>query len=88
VDFSLFGDLAPFHQPQSDLAGTIDRLREGLQSIQFNDNDFRNSSFMRLRVLSGLVSLGLLNATLEWTYRRSPLPEMPVGNSETASLPH
>jgi nucleoside-diphosphate-sugar epimerase len=88
VDFSLFGDLAPFHQPQSDLASTIDRLREGLQSIQFNDNDFRNSSFMRLRVLSGLVSLGLLNATLEWTYRRSPLPAMPVGSSETASLPH
>jgi nucleoside-diphosphate-sugar epimerase len=86
VDFSLFGELAPFHQPQTDLASTIEGLREGLQSIEFNDCDFRNSSLMRLRVLTSLVSRGLLNGTLEWTDRRSLRAATPVGNSKAASL--
>ena len=51
VDFGLFQSLAPAHQPQTDLVGTIDALRNGLAAIHFHDPDFRNSSFMRLRVL-------------------------------------
>jgi len=39
-------------------------------------------------VLSGLVSSGLLNRTLEWTDRRSLRSAMPVSNSQAASLPH
>ena len=67
VDFSLFQSLAPAHQPQADLLGTIDALRNGLAAMHFHDQDFRNSSFMRLRVLSDLMSRGLLNRALEWT---------------------
>lgn len=67
VDFSLFRSLAPAHQPQSQLDGTIDELREGLTAIQFHDSNFRNSPFMRLRVLADLRSRGLLNETLEWS---------------------
>jgi hypothetical protein len=67
VDFGLFQTLAPGHQPQADLVGTIDGLRKGLAAIRFHDPDFRNSSFMRLRVLADLTSRGLLSTTLEWT---------------------
>jgi nucleoside-diphosphate-sugar epimerase len=67
VDFSLFQALAPAHQPQADLQGTVDGLRRGLQAIDFRDGDFRNSSFMRLRVLADLTSRGLLSEALEWT---------------------
>jgi nucleoside-diphosphate-sugar epimerase len=70
VDFSLFRALAPAHQPQADLLGTIDALRKGLAAIDFDDPNFRNSSFMRLRVLADLRSRGLLNETLEWTDRQ------------------
>jgi nucleoside-diphosphate-sugar epimerase len=67
VDFGLFEALAPAHQPQADLLDTIDVLRQGLQSMHFHDQNFRDSSFMRLRVLADLRSRGLLSETLEWT---------------------
>jgi nucleoside-diphosphate-sugar epimerase len=74
VDFSLFRALAPNHQPQSDLLSTIAALREGLTAMRFQDADFRNSPFMRLRVLSDLRSRGLLSDTLEWAGRRAMAP--------------
>lgn len=67
VDFYFFQALAPAHQPQADLPGTVEALRKGLEAIDFHDQDFRNSSFMRLRVLADLTSRGLLSGTLEWT---------------------
>jgi nucleoside-diphosphate-sugar epimerase len=67
VDFALFQALAPAHQPQADLVGTIEALSRGLTALHFHDRDFRNSSFMRLRVLADLMSRGLLSPTLEWT---------------------
>jgi nucleoside-diphosphate-sugar epimerase len=70
VDFSLFKTLAPDHQPQSDLLGTVEALCQGLRAIDFNDRDFRNSWFMRLRVIADLTSRGLLDATLQWTDKR------------------
>jgi nucleoside-diphosphate-sugar epimerase len=69
VDFGLFKSLAPAHQPQANLPGTIDALRRGLEAMHFADRDFRNSSFMRLRVLADLTSRGLLSPSLEWTDR-------------------
>ena len=66
VDFSLFQSLAPAHQPQADLAGTIDAPRKGLTAMHFHDQVFRSSSFMRLRVLADLMSRGLLSRTPEW----------------------
>jgi nucleoside-diphosphate-sugar epimerase len=78
VDFSLFQKLAPAHQPQADLLGTVGALLKGLQAIGFSDGDFRNSSFMRLHVLADLASRGLLNEALEWTDKHQ-------GNAMTAA---
>jgi hypothetical protein len=71
VDFSLFRRLAPGHQPKWDLHGTIDALRNGLAAIGFADSNFRDSSFMRLRVLTDLRSRGLLSESLEWSAKQS-----------------
>jgi len=66
VDFGLYRKLAPDHQPQVDLADAITGLREGLEMMCFRDANFRNSSYMRLKVLSHLRETGLLNEALEW----------------------
>lgn len=68
VDFGLFKKLAPNHQPLYDLRTTIDELKEGLQAMNFNDQNFRESLFMRLRVLAHLESKGLLDLDLNWTF--------------------
>jgi nucleoside-diphosphate-sugar epimerase len=74
VDFSLFKTLAPAHQPQSDLLGTVHALCQGLRAIDFRDQDFRNSWFMRLRVIGDLTSRGLLNSTLHWVDNQRAIP--------------
>jgi nucleoside-diphosphate-sugar epimerase len=66
VDFSQFKKLAPNHQPQVDLKQSISELKEGLEQMGFNNTDFRNSDYMRLKVLSGLREKGLLDAGLRW----------------------
>lgn len=66
VDFSLFRSLAPRHQPQRTLAGTIAELRDGLRAMGFHDADFRSSPLMRLRVLGGLRESGALGPDLAW----------------------
>jgi nucleoside-diphosphate-sugar epimerase len=66
VDFSLFKKLAPDHQPQVDLRSSVERLRDGLQGMGFADANFRNSRFMRLKVLTHLRETNLLSEKLEW----------------------
>jgi len=66
VSFNLFRKLAPDHQPQVDLISSIKELKNGLETMHFNDPDFRNSRFMRLKVLTELCERGLLNENLEW----------------------
>ena len=66
VDFGLFKRLAPDHQPQVDLPSAIEELRNGLQGMGFKDDNFRNSQFMRLKVLTHLRETNLLTETLEW----------------------
>ncbi len=70
VDFSLFRRLAPDHLPQMTLRQTIDELRSGLAGMRFDNADFRSSPFVRLRVLTGLRSRGLLNDDLTWAHGR------------------
>jgi nucleoside-diphosphate-sugar epimerase len=67
VDFGLYRKLAPSHQPQVDLLTTIRELKTGLESMGFNDPNFRGSKYMRLEVLKGLRQKGLLDDNLEWT---------------------
>jgi nucleoside-diphosphate-sugar epimerase len=66
VDFSLFKKLAPDHQPEVDLRSTVEELRDGLRGMGFADANFRNSRFMRLKVLTHLRETGLLGEKLEW----------------------
>lgn len=67
VNFDLFGRLAPRHQPRVDLSGAITALREGLTSMHFKDANFRQSSYMRLKVLQEHLDRGRLSKRLRWT---------------------
>jgi len=71
VDFSLFKKLAPNHQPLYDLPTTIQELEQGLKAMNFEDQNFRESLFMRLKVLAHLESKGLLDPDLTWTFNPS-----------------
>ena len=66
VDFSLYQRLAPDHQPQKDLDGSIAELREGLQEMGFADGEFRSSTLMRINHLGRLRDQGLLDADFRW----------------------
>jgi nucleoside-diphosphate-sugar epimerase len=68
VNFDLYQKLAPDHQPRLDLKSTIRELRDGLEAMHFNDPQFRESQFIRLRTLSRLREQGLLNDQLEWDW--------------------
>jgi nucleoside-diphosphate-sugar epimerase len=67
VNFSKFRKLAPNYQPQIDLIEAVRGLKEGLESIRFKNSDFRNSDFMRLKVLTGFRESNKINEKLEWT---------------------
>lgn len=67
VDFGRYRVLAPDHQPQVDLIESIRLLKNGLEAIGFDEPDFRNSGFMRLRVLSDHRESGRLDDQLRWT---------------------
>ncbi len=66
VNFSLFKKLAPNYQPQIDLAETVRGLKDGLKLIKFKNSEFRNSDFMRLKVLTGFRERNQINEKLEW----------------------
>jgi nucleoside-diphosphate-sugar epimerase len=66
VDFSLFKSLAPQHIPQVSLDESIKRLREGLTAMGFADKDFRNSPYMRLKMLERHMAAGRLGPDLRW----------------------
>lgn len=66
VDFSLFKSLAPNHQPNTSLSDSIARLKAGLESIGFTNGDFRDSDFMRLKVLESHMSGNRLSEDLRW----------------------
>lgn len=66
VDFSLFRQLAPKHQPAHDLAMTVKELKAGLEAIGFSDSNFRESRLMRLKMLNNLKSGGYLGDDLYW----------------------
>jgi nucleoside-diphosphate-sugar epimerase len=66
VNFDFYKKLAPNHQPKYNLINTIEELRDGLESMGFNDEKFRDSNYMRLNMLKQLRGKGLLNENLEW----------------------
>lgn len=72
VNFELYKNLAPRHQPQVGLQQTIEELWGGLKALSFKDADFRNSNFMRLKVLTSHREQGLLDENLTWCRKRPP----------------
>ena len=80
VSFDLFSKLAPDYQPQVDLISSVKELKDGLEAMHFNDPDFRNSRYMRLKVLTELCERGLLNEDLQWSNNGSSLKESINGN--------
>jgi nucleoside-diphosphate-sugar epimerase len=68
VNFDLFKQLAPRHQPQVTLDQSIARLEGGLQAMAFADSNFRSSTYMRLRMLEQHMSDGTLQPSLRWTH--------------------
>lgn len=69
VNFDTFKALAPGHQPKYTLEDAIIELKEGLELIGFKEKNFRNSNFMRLKVLDYLKENEFLDNKLKWTYR-------------------
>jgi len=67
VDFSLFEQLAPNHQPQVTLEKAVIGLREGLSEINYMDTDFRKSkTLIRLNTLRDHCQSGRLDNDLYW----------------------
>jgi nucleoside-diphosphate-sugar epimerase len=66
VDFGLYERLAPHYQPKFDLMTTIQQLKEGLEAMNFKDADFRNSTLMRLKVLTTLQENNQMDDKLTW----------------------
>jgi UDP-glucose 4-epimerase len=66
VDFSLYRRLAPLYQPEVSLIQSIDELVEGLKNMNFNDESFRLSEFMRLKIIENHIVEGRLNSSLFW----------------------
>jgi nucleoside-diphosphate-sugar epimerase len=67
VDFSLFASLAKNYQPQVTLLQSIDMLAKGLRSMGFADPDFRNSAYIRLKVLELHIAARRLTPDLRWS---------------------
>lgn len=68
VNFDLFRELAPDHQPIHDLSGTIAEIKDNLVEMNFNDPKFRESKLIRLKVLDHLKANKLISENLEWIY--------------------
>ena len=67
VNFDLFKNLAGKEFiPLKNLDETIIDLKAGLNKIGFNQKDFRNSNFMRLNVLQGLIASNRIDKQLYW----------------------
>jgi nucleoside-diphosphate-sugar epimerase len=66
VDFTLYSQLAPNHLPRCTLDDSIAGLIRGIGSLNALEESFRDSDFMRLRVLSRLRDRGLLDPELRW----------------------
>jgi nucleoside-diphosphate-sugar epimerase len=66
VNFELYEQLAPQHQPCVELKQSIQEIYDGLQALMFADSNFRNSQFMRLKVLESHIAQSALNHELRW----------------------
>ena len=66
VDFSLYRQIAPQHQPRVTVKQAVVEIQSGLAGMNFRDAAFRTSQFMRLKVLEKHMAEGRLNEDLRW----------------------
>jgi nucleoside-diphosphate-sugar epimerase len=66
VDFRLFAQLAPNHLPLVSLEQSVAEIHAGLRGAMFSDGNFRNSQYMRLKVLEKHIGDGRLSEDLRW----------------------
>jgi len=66
VSYDLFKELAPYHQPLSNLQLALSELKDGIERAGFKDVEYRGSRFVRLNVIRKLREEGALTDTLEW----------------------
>ncbi|MEP6926018.1 MAG: SDR family oxidoreductase [Ginsengibacter sp.] len=64
VSFNLYEQLAPNHQAQISLDAAVEDLKIGLQSMQFNDANFRQSKLIRLRMIQQLMDNSIIDNNL------------------------
>ncbi|MCB1754021.1 MAG: SDR family oxidoreductase [Gammaproteobacteria bacterium] len=66
VSFEKFRKLAPNHQPQVSLKQAVEGLKEGLEAMNFDNANFRDSNYMRLKVLNGHLDAKRIDDELHW----------------------
>lgn len=66
VNFSLYASLAPDHQPIVDIDMAVLELKTGLAAMNFADGNFRESNYMRLKMLESHIRNGTLTDDLTW----------------------
>ena len=66
VNFSLYARLAPDHQPKVDIDTAVLELKTGLAAMNFADGNFRESNYMRLKMLESHIRNGALSEDLTW----------------------
>jgi len=65
VDFSLFENLAPDHQPGKSFEEAVMELRDQVSKLNFGDKTFRESMYIRLNVLQNLKAQGTISNNLQ-----------------------
>ncbi len=66
VSFEKFRELAPDHQPRVSLIEAVQGLKEGLETMGFNNPDFRDSEYIRLKILNGHREANRIDEKLYW----------------------
>lgn len=66
VDFSLFKQLAPHHQPKKQFDTAVRELQDQIGLIDFRGLPFRKSPHLRLNVLRALKAANKLSSDLRW----------------------
>lgn len=84
LDFSLWRQMAPDHQPAESLPDTIKELAFHMKNLPDLDSEFRASNRIRLKRLEELQATGWIDETLRWrsgshgTTSPSPKDKHPV----------
>lgn len=64
VNFDMYEKMAPGHQPKVSLEMAVQDLKNGLQSMHFNDANFRQSHLIRLKKIQQLIDSSVIDNNL------------------------